>query len=47
MDAKIEICRVVSLLRNVTRAELGECERAIAGDDLDRGRRGIGMWATS
>jgi hypothetical protein len=41
MDTKIEIARVVSLLRSVTRTELGDCARAIDGGEFDRARKQI------
>jgi hypothetical protein len=41
MDTKIEIARVVSLLRNLTRIELGDCGRAIDSGDLIRARKQI------
>jgi hypothetical protein len=41
MDSKIEIARVVSLLRNLSRGGLGDCKRAIDGGDLDRAGKEI------
>jgi hypothetical protein len=41
VDSKIEITRVVSLLRGLTRTELSDCERAIDVGDFDRARKQI------
>ena len=41
METKIEIARVISLLRSLTRSELGDCQAAIDGGDFDRARKQI------
>jgi hypothetical protein len=39
MDAKWEIARTVSMLRNLLRAEINSCKRAIEEDNLDLASR--------
>ena len=41
MDSKIEIARLVGVLRGLLRGEIERCEQAIAGGDLDGARREI------
>lgn len=41
MDSRIEITRVVSLLRSLLRGEIEECNQAIRGGELERAQEQI------